>query len=323
VCDPNQDGWPDIIVANDMRPNFFFVNNRNGSFSEVAATNGIALSNVGKARGGMGITAADIDYSGRESVAIGHFNAEMLGLFYNEGKGIFNDIAPNSDVGKISNWFLTFGLLFTDVNNDGRPDLMVANGHIDPDVDESMPGVGYAERPLLFLNQSRTSGQPEFIEVGLQSGKALAERLVARGLATADYDLDGDVDILLTTNGSTPRLWRNDGSKANNAVRLILQGTRSNRSAIGVSIEATVNGQKLYRSIRSGHSYLSQSELPLTLGLGTASKIESLVLRWPSGAVTRLKEIAANQIATINETKGIVQQKPIDKKGVTTSPAKS
>lgn len=314
VCDPNQDGWPDIIVANDMRPNFYFVNKGNGTFSEVAASSGIALSNVGKARGGMGITAADIDNSGRESVAIGHFNAEMLGLFYNQGEGVFTDIAPNSEVGQISNRFLTFGLLFVDVDNDTLPELLVANGHIDPAVDEAMPGIGYAERPLLFLNQSRNQGQPEFIEAGLQSGAALQERLVARGLAAADYDLDGDLDILLTTIAGAPRLWRNDGGNTRHAVRLVLQGAKSNRSAIGVEVEAVVAGKKIRRSIRSGHSYLSQNELPLTLGLGDATKIESLTLRWPGGTVTQLRDVAANQILTIHETKGLVAQRAFEKK---------
>jgi hypothetical protein len=310
VCDANQDGWPDIIVANDMVPNFFFLNKGNGTFSEVGTSSGITLSRIGRPRGGMGIDAADIDQSGWESVAIGHFNAEMLGLYYNLGKGVYNDIAPNSEVGQITDWFLTFGLLFTDVNNDGRPDLLVANGHIDPDVDQVGPSVGYSERPLLFLNESKAKGQPEFREVGEQCGAPLSEKLVARGLAAADYDLDGDLDFLITVNGGRPRLWRNDGGNKNNAVRLVLRGSKSNRSAIGVSVEARIGDKTLRRMVRSGSSYLSQSELPLTLGLGKAPKVDALTLHWPGGTVTRLKNISANQIVTISESSGLVKQQP-------------
>ncbi|HEX8464872.1 MAG TPA: CRTAC1 family protein, partial [Abditibacterium sp.] len=310
VSDANNDNWPDIIVASDSAPNFYFVNQKNGTFSETAISSGLALSKAGRPRAGMGIDAADIDGSGRESVAIGHFNAEMLGLFHNQGGGVFSDIAPDSEVGQITTWFLTFGVLFADVDNDGRPDLLMANGHVDPDVAQVGPMVGYAERPLLFLNQS-SPGQPKFHEVSAEAGAALAEKLVARGLAAADYDLDGDLDMLLTTSGGPPRLWRNDLSNQTKAVRLVLRGQRSNRSAIGASVEARVGNRIVRRVVRSGSSYLSQSELPLTLGVGKASKIDSLQIKWPSGKETRLQNIAANRIVEVDENAGLISQRTL------------
>lgn len=302
ICDYNNDGWPDLIVTNDTQPNFLFRNNKNGTFSEVGVEANIAYNESGKTRAGMGIDTADVDHSGRDTVIVGNFSNEMLGLYQNRG-GLFLDIAPRSEVGQASMRSLTFGCAFLDYDNDGWPDILVANGHVDTDIQKTQPDISYAERPLLFHND----GKGQFKEVGLQSGAALNEPLVARGLAYADIDLDGDLDVLLTANGASPRLLRNDGGNKNNSLRLVLQGTRSNRSAIGATVLAKVGTATLRGMVRSGSSYLSQSELPLTLGLGPHAQAEAITIRWPSGAVSHLSNIQANQMLVINESKGVIQ----------------
>lgn len=315
VCDYNGDGWPDVAIANDTRPNWLFRNNRDGTFTEGGAEAGIAYSSKGKARAGMGIDAGDMDGSGRDSFVIGNFNAEMLALYRNEGEN-FTDIAPDSPVGRASITSLTFGCLFADFDNDGWLDIFVANGHIDPGVRYAMPLVGYRQRPLLFHN----TGGGRFQEVGLHSGPALRRRTVARGLAVADIDLDGDSDVLLTTNGGAPLLLRNDTAHAlrpgpeRNALRLILRGSRSNRDGIGALVKVTTGGVVVRRMVRSGGSYLSQSELPLTIGMGAATRMETLSVHWPSGVTTILNNVTANQIVTVHENKGIVRRQPLRKR---------
>lgn len=305
ISDYNRDGWPDIIVANDQVPNFLFVNNRNGTFREAAGELGIAYDEAGKARAGMGIDASDIDHSGRESIVIGNFADEMLGLYQNRD-GLFMDVAPRSEIGRASQKFLTFGVTFLDYNNDTWPDMFVANGHVDREIEVLRSDITWKQRPLLFHNQ----GGGKFEEVGQRSGQALSRAVVARGLAYADIDLDGDLDVLLTTNADHPLLLRNDGGNRNKALRLELQGTRSNRSAIGARIEARVAGQTLHRVVRSGSSYLSQSELPLTLGLGRQNRVDALSIHWPSGSVTSLKDVAAGQTYVVSEDKGIIRRQP-------------
>jgi len=316
VCDYNKDSWPDIIVANDLRPNFLFRNNKNGTFSEVAARSGIAYGPLGKPRAGMGIDAADIDHSGRESVVIGNFSGEMMGLFYNQGNGLFTDIVPHSNMAEASFYYLTFGCVFMDMDNDTWLDIFIANGHINPEADYEGMGTTYAQRPLLFYNKGGEAGAspnqpPVFEEIGLQSGEALQRRLVGRGLATADIDLDGDVDVIISGNGHGPSLLRNDGGHRNHALRLVLRGTRSNRSAIGAVVTAKTGKESLRHTVKSGSSYLSQSELPLTIGLGRHQQCEELLIRWPSGQETRLRGVTANQMVVVNEARGIVRRQPL------------
>ncbi len=306
VCDYNEDGWPDLLVANDSDPNFLFRNNHNGTFTEVGTRANIAYAENGHTRGGMGIDTADINHSNRDSMAVGNFDNEMLGLYLNQGDGSFIDVAPISPVGPASLRFSVFGLSFLDIDNDGWPDLITSSGHISEQF-EGIRGSHYALRPLLFHND----GKGNFQEIGLQSGPAMVQPRVGRGLAVADFDLDGDVDVLFTTNGGPPVLCRNDGGNKNNAIRLILQGTKSNRSAIGTLVKVKFSEKDgLRRWVRSGSSYLSQSELPVTLGVGKRSQVLAITLHWPSGHITRLKNVKANQILTVDESAGIVSSKP-------------
>ncbi|MBV9470216.1 MAG: CRTAC1 family protein, partial [Abitibacteriaceae bacterium] len=193
-----------------------------------------------------------------------------------------------------------------DYDNDGWPDIFIANGHIDDNIGKVNHGIEYAERPLLFHNEVGV----KFREVGLESGAAMSHKTVARGLAYADIDLDGDLDVAISTCGYPATLLRNDGGNKHNSIRLILQGTKSNRSAIGAQVEAQVGSATLRRTVRSGSSYCSQSELPITLGLGQERKAQSITIHWPSGATTSLKEIPSQQIITINEAKGVIRSQP-------------
>ncbi|HEX8236172.1 MAG TPA: CRTAC1 family protein [Abditibacteriaceae bacterium] len=303
ISDYNKDGWPDILVANDLWPNFLFENNKDGTFKEVGAAVGIALSEKGDSRAGMGIDAADIDHSDRESVVIGNFHGQMLGLYHNQG-GAYIDIAPRSEVGKVSYNFLTWGLAFMDVDNDSWPDIITANGHVQDRVSSFDRNISYRQRPLLFRNL----GRRQFQEIGVKSG--LTKAVAGRGLAYADIDLDGDLDVVISATGENPLLLRNDGGNANNAIRLVLRGATSNRSAIGALVKVKLGATGLRRTVHSGSSFLSQSELPLTLGLGQASKADVIGIRWPSRKVTELKDVTANQTLIIDEDKGLVEQKP-------------
>jgi hypothetical protein len=302
ISDYNKDGWPDILVANDLWPNFLFENNKDGTFKEAGAAVGIAHSEKGEFRAGMGIDTADIDHSDRESVVIGNFQAQMLGLYHNQG-GAYIDIAPRSEVGKVSYDFLTWGLAFMDVDNDSWPDIITANSHVQDKVSSFNRNISYRQRPLLFRNQ----GRRQFKEIGVQSG--LTKAIAGRGLAYADIDLDGDLDVVISATGETPLLLRNDGGNANNSIRLVLRGASSNRSAIGTLVKAKFGITGLRRTVRSGSSFLSQSELPLTLGLGQANKADVIGIRWPSRKVTELKDVAANQILVVDEEKGVAEQK--------------
>jgi hypothetical protein len=309
LCDFNNDDWPDIAVANDMFFNHLFENNKNGTFTEIALKTGVARSKFGQVRSGMGIDVADIDHSDRESVVIGNYSHQMLGLYHNHGNGQFTDIAPSSEVGRASQLFLTFGCVFMDVDNDSWLDILVANGHLEEKISSFDTTVTYAQRLLLFRNEGRTN----FREIGEQSGGDLKKKIVGRGLAYSDIDLDGDLDAIVTVSNGTPLLLQNNGGNRNNSVRLVLQGTRSNKSAIGTQVVAKVGSDTLHRMVRSGSSYLSQNELPITLGLGKAREVDELTIRWPSGKVTTLQHVAAGQVVMLDEDKGIAKEQAFRK----------
>ncbi len=316
ICDYDNDSWPDIAVANDRQRNFLFHNNGKGAFTEVGMRANIALSDSGQERAGMGIDAGDIDHSNRESLLITNFSGETVNLYQNMANGLFRDIAPASEVGRVSLPFLSFGALFVDTDNDGWLDIMIANGHVN-DIDLKLA----LQPPLLFHNLGKlpqnlmnstkiTDFVPQFRSIGLESGAPLSEPMMGRGLASADIDLDGDVDILITTNGGPAHLLRNDGGNRGKAIRVVLKGSKSNRDAIGALVWAEIGSDLVRRRVRSGSSYLSQSELPVALGLGNAPNA-TIVVRWPSGKLMNFPKIAANQTITIDENKGIVKRQPL------------
>ena len=309
ILDYNSDGWPDILIANDTQPNKLYLNKKNGTFEERAVSAGIAFSEDGIARAGMGVDAADYDRSGHASLIITNFSNQMLSLYHNEGNGLFVDEAPRSEVGRATLVTLGFGCFFFDYDNDGWPDILVADGHIENEIERVQKRVSYAEPPHLFRNL----GNGKFEEVTTKVGAAFAAPKVARGAAYADINNDGALDVLLTTNGGRVHLYRSDGVP-NQSLRVKLVGTKSNRDGIGAVVRIASSGDKHWLMMKSGSSYLSQSEMVLTFGLGSKTKADTIEVHWPSGQVDKLSNIVSGQTVTIEEGKGVTGARPYGKK---------
>jgi len=301
ILDANNDGWPDILIANDTQPNKLYLNKKNGTFEERGVAAGIGFSEDGVARAGMGTDAADYDRSGFASLIISNFANQMVSLYHNEGNGLFVDEAPQSEIGRDTLVTLGFGCFFFDYDNDGWLDIFVADGHIENEIERVQKRVSYAEPPHLFRNL----GGGKFTEVTSQMGKAFGTPKVARSAAYADIDNTGFLDILLTTNAGPAYLFHNEGG-ANHSLRIKLVGTKSNRDGIGAVVRVNSGSDKQWKMLRSGSGYLSASELVLTFGLGTAMKADEVEIQWPSGQVDRLSAVNAGQTVTVQEGKGIV-----------------
>jgi hypothetical protein len=308
MFDYDQDGWPDLLVANDTQPNKLYKNLRNGKFKDVGVEAGLAFSTEGKARAGMGVDTGDFENSGRPGVAITNFDNEMIGLYHSTaagaaGAGTYDDIAVPSGLGAASRSTLGFGCAFFDANLDGWLDLAVANGHIDETVRNIRGNVGYAQAPQLFLNQRGG----KFRDVAAEVGGGFATPIVGRGLAYGDFDRDGDLDLLVTTNNGPAYLYRNDQTGGNRSIRFQLTGTKSNRDAIGATVKIYSGGLTQSRVVRGGSSYLSQSELPVTFGVGKNEKIERVTVDWPSGKNEEYKDLASGRSYEIIESKGVIK----------------
>ena len=300
MLDYDQDGWPDLLVANDTQPNKLYKNLRNGKFKDVAVEAGLAFSTEGKARAGMGVDVADFENSGNPGIAITNFDNEMIGLYRAVRTGTYDDISIAAGVGLPSKNTLGFGCAFLDVDLDGSLDLAVANGHIEETVRNIHGNVGYAQPPQLFLNQGG-----KFQDVAADVNGGFAQPKVGRGLAYGDFDRDGDLDILLTTNNGPAYLYRNDQLAGNHSIRFRLTGTKSNRDAIGAVVRIFYDGQSQSQMVKSGSSYLSQSELPLTFGLGKRDKITRAQIEWPSGVKEEFKNLAAGKAYQCIENTGL------------------
>jgi hypothetical protein len=313
VLDYDNDGWPDLLFSNDTQPNKLYRNNGNGTFTERAVVAGVAFSEDGVARAGMGVDAADYDHSGFPSLLITNFANQMLSLYHNEGKGLFVDEAPRSEIGRASLLTLGFGCFFFDYDLDGWPDVLVANGHIDADIQRVQANVKYAMPPHLFRN----IGKGRFEEVTKSLGQAFASPRVGRGAAYADINNDGRLDLLLSTNGGPVYLFRNEAQGAaasNRSLRIKLTGTQSNRDGIGATVRLSAGGETQTQMLRSGSSYLSASELVLTFGLAHDDKADTVEIRWPSGQIDRLSNVNTGQTVTVTEGKGITASRAYGKK---------
>jgi hypothetical protein len=291
VLDHDRDGWPDVFVANDTQPNKLYRNNRNGTFEDIAVRTGVAFSEDGKARAGMGVDVADFGNVGVAGLAITNFDDEMMALYRQGRNGVYADTALRSGIGQASRMSLGFGCSFLDLDLDGHLDLVAVNGHIDETVRNIAGNHGYAQAPHLFLND----GMGVFRDVAAQAGGGFASPKVGRGLAYGDFDNDGDVDLLLTTNQGPAFLYRNDVEAGNRSLRMKLQGTKSNRDAIGAMVRLTTPDGTQSRMVKTGSSYLSQSELTLTFGLGRRDKADRVVIEWPGGQNQEFRNLKAGR----------------------------
>jgi hypothetical protein len=299
VEDFNGDRWLDIVVSNDTYQNFFYLNDGDGTFTDHALPAGVAFDEYGRARAGMGIDVADVTSSGRLSIAIGNFSNEPVSLYTQIGDGLFQDLAGSARLTRSTLLPLTFGLLFADLDLDGYPDLLLGNGHIEPDINAVQGDVTFAQLPQLLQND----GRGQFVDVTGQVGGGFDQPIVARGIATADIDHDGDLDLVISVNGGPAKLLRNDlPTDGARWLRIRLIGAAPNRDAIGAVVTLYAGETAQRRMVRTGSSYLSQSELnPVILGLGEHAAADSLVVRWPGGGISRHGRAEAGSELVINE----------------------
>ena len=304
VLDYDDDGWPDLLFSNDTQPNKLYRNNGNGTFTEKAVQAGVAFSEDGVARAGMGVDAADYDRSGAPSLLITNFSNQMISLYHNEGRGLFVDEAPRSEIGRDTLLTLGFGCFFFDYDLDGWPDIFIANGHIDRDIQRVQPNVKYAMPPHVFRNM----GKGNFEETTKSLGSAFDSPRVGRGAAYGDINNDGRLDLLLSTNGGRAYLFENDATgeaAQQKSLRIKLVGTKSNRDGLGSTVKLTAGGETQSKMLRSGSSYLSASELVLTFGLARHEQADAIEIHWPSGQLEKLSNVAAGETIIVTEGKGI------------------
>jgi hypothetical protein len=296
ILDHNRDGWPDVAVANDTVRNYLFVNRRNGTFTETGVAAGMAYSDSGATRGGMGIDTGDVDGNGLEDIVIGNFSQEMTALYRSMEKGFYVDHAAQAGIGIPTLMTLAFGSLLADFDNDGWLDCAIANGHIEPDIARLHPTHSYAQPMQFFHNE----GKGRYRMLTAEHDGIFESPLVARGLAAADVDGDGDLDLAVTQNGRKAVLLRNE-SRAKSWVRMRLVGRVSNRTGYGAVVTAVTGKGSWTRSLVSGRSYLSACEPVLTIGLGDVGQLDRLEIQWPSGVLQRVRNPSLNTLLTIEE----------------------
>jgi len=304
--DYDLDGCLDLYIADDSSPSLLYHNDCKGGFTEVGSEVGVAYSADGREQAGMGIDSADYDNDGWPDIVKTNFSDDANNLYHNDHNGQFTDMAGATGFGSVSIPFLGFGVKFLDFDNDGWKDIFVANGHVNPQVDQHSFGVIYAERPLLFHN---LRGQ-RFDEIGMDAGSAMTRRYIARGAATADFLNSGAEDVLITVLNGSPVLLRNQTQKRGHWLRIKTVGTRSNRDGFGARVELKAGGITQNAEVRANSSFESASDPRPHFGLGSATRVESIVVHWPSGKVDRLEGEAADQELVIEEGHGVVARHP-------------
>lgn len=300
VGDYDDDGWPDVFVANDAVPNFLFHNEGGGRFAEVGLAAGVSVARDGKARAGMGTEFADYNGDGRLDLVVTNHEFETHSLFRNDGGGLFTDATVESGLGPATLPFVGFGVVFLDFDNDGLQDLSIVNGHVIDNTAVFRPGSTHAQRKLLLRN---TTGR-RLQELGRGAGPGFASAGVGRSLVSGDVDNDGDRDLLVTNNGGAPQLLRNGNSRGN-ALVVRLVGVRSNRDAIGARVTVTAGGRTQVREVKSGSSYLGQNDLRAHFGLGDLARVDRVQIRWPAGTTETIEAPSVNHALTIVEGRGV------------------
>ncbi len=304
--DYDNDGWPDIFVANDSVPNFLFHNKGKGVFEEVGLVAGVAVGNDGQPLAGMGADMGDIDGDGLLDIFVTNLDRQTHSLYRNLGKGLFANITFESGVAEATLPFVGFGSVFFDYDNDTDLDLAVANGDVIDNVSLFRDSTSYGQRNLL----SQNDGTGKLREFGTAFGPGFALKKPSRSLSAGDFDNDGDLDLLIGNVGDTPDLLRNDGGNKNNSLLIRTVGSKSNRDGIGARLRLTVGGKVLLREVKAGSSYLSQNDLRVHFGMGHAARAEKLEIRWPSGVIDVLEDVAANETLTITEGRGVSGRTP-------------
>ena len=299
VADFDNDGWPDIYVANDSTSSALYKNNRDGTFTDIAIEAGVAYSPDGKPQAGMGVSAADYDCDGLIDIVKTNFAGDTHSLYRNLGNMTFDDQTFQSGLGKNTR-FMGWGVGFLDYDNDGWADVLVCNGHVYPEVGETDAEAGYHERKILYRNL----GNGRFQDASMDAGPGIVEKVAARGCAFGDFDNDGDLDVVVNCVNDVPQLLRCDSTLKNNWLLVKTVGTKSNRSGIGARVICSTGGHRQTDEVRSGGSYISQNDLRVHFGLGSAEKAD-LEIQWPSGVVDKVAGVAANQVVQITEGKGI------------------
>ncbi len=300
--DFDDDGWPDIFVANDATPNYAYRNNRDGTFTEMGLMLGLAVDENGVEQGSMGISVADYDRDGRLDFIVTNFAEQYNTIYRKNADGSFSDVSRSTKTADASIPLVGWGVKFFDADNDGWPDLFAANGHVYPQIEGAFPGGQYPQRKLFYRNQRNGT----FADLSNETGEALTVRRASRGAAFGDYDEDGDVDVVVNELDGAPTLLRNDsGSKSGNWISLKLVGAKSNRNAVGARVEVKAggpSGQMLQiDEVRAGDSYISHSDWRLHFGLGSVTTVDEITIRWPSGKTEKLSKVAVNQVMKIIE----------------------
>ncbi len=308
VADFDNDGWPDIYVANDSTASALYKNQRNGKFVDIAIEAGCALSSDGKPQAGMGISAADYDLDGSLDMLKTNFAGDTPSLYRNLGNGTFDDATFEAGLG-LTTRYLGWGCGFFDFDNDGWPDILLCNGPVYPEVEQLKTEAGYAQRKILYRNQRNG----HFTDVSEAAGPGIMDPVAARGCAFGDFDNDGDLDVVVNTVNDYPQLLRCDSSSRNNWIKIKAMGTKSNRSGIGARMKCVTQKpgeakpHQQIDEVRSGGGYFSQNDLRVHFGLGEAQKVDLLEIRWPSGQVDLLKNIDANQVLYVKEGEGVTR----------------
>jgi len=300
--DFDDDGWPDILVANDATPNYAYRNNHDGTFTEMGFTLGFAVNENGIEQGSMGMSIGDYDRDGRLDVVVTNFSDDYNTIYHKNADGTFTDVSRATKTAEASIPYVGWGTKFFDYDNDGWLDLFIVNGHVYPQIEGAYPGGMYRQRKLVYRNLRDGT----FTEVAQALGAALMEPRASRGAAFGDYDDDGDVDVIVNDLDGPPMLLRNDGgSRAGHWISLKLVGTKSNRNAVGATVWLKAGGLTQVDGVRSGDSYLSHSDWRLHFGLGSTTQVAEVIIRWPNGTTEKLTNLPIDKVVTVTEGKSL------------------